>query len=176
MKSELLNVGAKITWHRQGLAAFRGVGRWVVRIEADYYLWGLKLFFLPPAPPLTLWGQINLLNSKNTFLRVCMVYQTFRLYSPAPRHLFSTIEVLSCHFWSPVTGWGVGSSISSSPHYFKKLYIPRKFAGAPVGRLCWGTCKAGWRNQLFLSTKCIRWKVEWPKHDVSSFIGNMDCC
>lgn len=68
-------------------------------------------------------------------------------------------------FWSPVTG---ESSINSSPRYFTKPYIPRKFAGAPVGRLCWAICKAGWWNQLFVSTKCIRWKIEWPIHDVSS--------
>lgn len=103
---------------------------------------------------------------QNTFLIVCMVYQTFRLHSPPPTPgnlCCSTIEVLNCHFsfWSPVM---VGSSIyhPTPPSNFKKSYTQRTFAGSPVGRLCWGICKAGWRNRLFLSTKCIRWKIEWP--------------
>lgn len=33
MKSGLLNVGAKVTRHRQGLAAFRDTGRWWLQLR-----------------------------------------------------------------------------------------------------------------------------------------------
>lgn len=95
-----------------------------------------------------------------------MVYQTFRLYSRLPLQtcFAQQLRFLSCHFsfWFPVTvGWGA-VSIPPSPAT-SRSHIPQGSLLELLLAGCVGApCKAGWRNQLFLSTKCIRWKVEWP--------------
>lgn len=159
MKSTLLNVEAKITWARQGLAAFRGAERWPVKIEADYYI-GLGFGFCfasrycPPSPPCC--GAKFI--AKQQKCPKGMVYQTFRLAfsffvvpAPSTRSRISLVllnnggSVLSCRFClldpDERRGGGVGSSIhlfsySSRNQTPQGRWLGSLLQGCVLGHLC----------------------------------------